>query len=112
MNVVSFPAKMPLQPSVTSRRLGEIADALGVSVDTFTAPAQPHVLHTGADGTHWLLTTDSQGAAIVRCVCSSAAGYSATEESVASFLMRNPGTPQHQALATLIDRLLVMHLAR
>lgn len=112
MNVASFPAKIPRPPSYRLRRLNEIADVLGVSVDTFTAPAQPYVLHTGEDATYWLLTTDPQGVPVVRCTHDPATGYGTTEESVPDFLIRNAGTPQHQALTELIDSLLVMHLAR
>lgn len=108
--LVPFEATRP--PPVGSRRLQEIADVLGVSVDALTAPAQSHILHTNEDGTCWLLTIGRQSLPVVRCTCGSAAGHGTTEESVSSFLARDVGSPQHQALIALIDSLLVMHLAR
>ncbi len=112
MSVESSPAKMHRLSSIRLHRLKEIADVLGVSVDALTASAQPHILHTDEDGTCWFLTTDTQGVPVVRCTRGSAAGQGATEESILSVLMRDIGSPQHQALVALIDRLLAMHLAR
>ncbi|TNC08776.1 hypothetical protein FF100_28475 [Methylobacterium terricola] len=89
--------------------MNEIAGVLGVSVDTFSATAQLHVLHTGEDGERWLLELDGQGTPTIR-LDSPAAEQGTPGESVQAFLAREVGSPQHQALAALIDRLLTGHL--
>jgi hypothetical protein len=111
MTVTSVPFGRSRPSSISPYRLQQIADVLGLPVDAFTAAAQSHILHTSENGTCWLLTIDTWGLPVVRCMRGSAAGQQATEESILSFLTRDPGTPQHRALIALVDHLLTRHLA-
>lgn len=92
-------------------RLHEIADLLGLPVDKFAAPLEPHRLHADADGQCWLLMRDAAGTPIVRYVGGPAAGGQVTDARVAAFLTRDPGSPQHRALVALIDSVLGAYLA-
>lgn len=99
------------RPNATSEtnRLRELAESLGVPIEAFRESKELQHLSVDKDGTRWFLTLDVQGRPVVRRV-GEGADQTATEETVVSFLRRGEGSPQHEALIALIDRLLVMHL--
>lgn len=100
------------RPNATSEtnRLRELAESLGVPIEAFRESKELQHLNVDEDGTRWFLTLDVQGRPVVRRV-GEGADQGTTEETVASFLRRDEGSPQREALIALIDRLLVMHLA-
>jgi hypothetical protein len=94
----------------TSPQLLTIAGLLDVPVESFSAPAEPHRLHDGADGECWLLLRDAGGTPVVRHVRGAAAGGHVTECRVDAFLARDAGSPPHRALTALIDTVLAARL--
>jgi hypothetical protein len=90
--------------------LGRIAAALNIPVDALFLVPEQFVFHTDVGGTRWLLTNGSPGSPTVRRVSAQPSEPNPSEESVTAFLSRNVDTPQGKALATMIDRMLSMHL--
>lgn len=106
------PTGRPTLPVEGVSRVHELAMLLAVPVEAFTASGKPHVLHASENGDCWLLQCDPAGAPIVRHIGNPASGQHATDTSVADFLVLGTGSPQRQALATLIDGLMETYLAR
>ena len=98
--------KRPNSTSETNR-LRELAESLGVPIDAFRESKETQHLNVDEDGTQWFLTLDARGRPVVRRF---GADQNTTEETVASFLRRDEGSRQREALTALIDRLLVVHL--
>ena len=99
-------------PDTTSRHglLQRVAVTLSVPVDAFGALPKEHVFHIGADGTRWLLTSDTSGVPTVCCLSARAAHHPIEHGGVAAFLAQNFDSPQGHALAALVERTLTMHL--
>lgn len=95
---------------LVSQRLHEIAALLGMPVAKFNAADQPHLLYASENGDCWLLCSPHDQP-IVRHIGNSASGQHVTDTDVLGFLMRDIGSPQHQALTTLLDQILMVHLA-
>lgn len=110
MSGTIFLAESSRKFSMTTHRLNEIANVLGVSVKVFDDPAKSYVLHVGEDGARWLLEIGVQGGPVVR-FDSARAGQDQVRENIQVFLAHDIGSPQHQALVRIIDNLLTMHLA-
>ncbi|MCJ2012203.1 hypothetical protein [Methylobacterium sp. J-076] len=100
----------PPGAGANDRLLQRIAAALGVPVDALFVPPDQLLFHTGPDGTQWLLGNAAPGSPTGCCVCVHAPERIPAEEDVATFLVQNLDSPQGQALAALIDRVLTMHL--
>lgn len=97
--------------TLAARSLHRVAEALGVSPEVAAAPREPHALHMNVDGVNWQLLRDAEGVPSVRRVDRFIGGQRITEESMSAFLTRDPGSPQHEALATFLDNLVAVHLA-
>lgn len=99
-------------PGITSRHrlLQRVAVTLGVPVDAFGAPPEGQLFHIGADGTRWLLVCDAPGSPTVRCLSARNDDRPIEHEGVIAFVVRNLDSPQGQALAALVDRVLTLHL--
>lgn len=97
-------------PSPDDCLLGRIAVALGIPVDALFLVPEQLLFHTEVGGTRWFLTSGAPGSPTVRRVSAQPSEPNPPEENVATFLAQNGDTPQGKALATMIDRVLSMHL--
>lgn len=98
-------------PDPTNHRLRAIATLLNIPVEAFSRPVEPYLLHGSENGDRWFLRRGPEGAPIVQHVGNPASGGYVTERSVLKFLERDHGSPQHQAMHALIERLLMVQLA-
>jgi hypothetical protein len=104
------PEAHPIMVQRSHQLLQQIADTLGVGVETFRASPPRHLFHTGKDGAQWFVVSGADGVPVIREVIDGAEHPSREDETVAVFLARHHRTPQGRALAAAIDRILLAYL--
>ena len=109
MGQCSSAADFELSPP-QDRTIQKIASAIGVPVEAFSSRHENMVFHLEPNGSRWLLEKDPAGRLVVRGSLAGTEDSGQAHENVSEFLARNAGTPQGDALATLIDRTLSMCL--
>ncbi len=91
--------------------LCRIAGALDVPIETFNAHRTAHLLYTDNADQSWHLARNGCGSIIVRHIIGVGGDQRVTDRTMLDFLLVEKGTPQGIVVATLIDQLLVAHLA-
>ncbi|WHQ70084.1 hypothetical protein [Methylorubrum extorquens] len=108
MSTDSLPRCNQLTSMTDSMRLRELADALGVPVAAFEVSKEFQPLAVDTDSNFWLLMLDMQGKPVI-CRIGQDSKQNLMEERVSDFLQRDDESSARDALAALVDQLLVAH---
>ncbi|MET3694105.1 hypothetical protein [Methylobacterium goesingense] len=91
--------------------LHRIAGVLDVPIENFNTHRAARVLYTDNNDQSWHLARNGCGGIIVRHISGVGCDRCVADRTVLDFLLVEKDTPQGVVVATLIDQLLVAHLA-